>query len=121
MSLDGNLILYTIFHCVIGVVLAIGFEILHEYCHYFRAKQLGYDAKVDIIHACTTVNVTDDEDNMKIALAPYIIVLPIAITTLVVGILLLSLGLIIGSALTIVFHILMYTHEGVEEKVNENE
>jgi len=118
MSPDGNLLLFTIVHCIIGILIAVGYEILHEYCHYFRAKQLGYKATMDLKHACTSVDITDENpiDKMKIARAPYMIVLPLAFSTLIIGIYFLNLGLAMGSALTIFFHMMMYQKEGVDEE-----
>jgi len=106
----------------IFITISIGFIIipqLHEYFHYRKAIKLGYEVtnfkfwKHEI-----EVEPNTKEDALSMAYAPYIPLITLSIILMISGILLSTLGLMLGGAcglLTHMSHFVVEKRETLEE------
>jgi hypothetical protein len=101
----------------IAVVLAIGF--VHEILHYREAIKMGYKPTwyrtrftmgFEVDHIGTLEK--KQAEIKKISRAPYIILVPVSFMILGIGIWFWSLGLIMASVGSLVFHSASYYKEG---------
>ena len=101
------------------VLLAIFF--LHEYLHYKKAKQLGYEVKwyrtrflmgFEISHH--TNRKTFMKHTQMIGRYPYYFLAPLTVLLVLVGIVLNIQFLIFSGALSAVFHLITWFQEGKE-------
>jgi hypothetical protein len=105
-----------VIHLIVAIAIAIPAGTIHEYLHRRKAKQLGYNVtKGERFKNETIVDVTDEEHIKKIARAPYIIIVPIALALFIMGLYLMHLGVLAGSGATLLMHMISYPLEGKKE------
>jgi len=101
----------------ITIVLAMGFT--HEAIHYFKAIKLGYKPVWFRTRFTMGFEIEDnpnlglrEKHRKQIGFAPYPIILPLSIITLIIGLYMNNLGLIIAGITSTVLHIITLPFEG---------
>ena len=112
---------YLLIHGIISVVIVLGLGKVHELLHARKAIQLGY--KVRNFKLLGWKNETDidieidNPDLIKIARAPYYVLMPFGIIMLLVGFWFMTFFLIISGAGVVFIHSLTYWKEIEDDDV----
>jgi len=112
---------YVILNIILALCIAVPMGWFHEYLHMRKAKQLGLTVtRPKAIKNQILVDTKDPVFTKQIGDAPYKIIIPLSIILLIIGVYFLQLGLIMGSAGTILIHMISYPLEGRDEEVDED-
>jgi len=100
------MILDIIVNLLLAAVICILIEILHEYLHVYKARQLGYNVKnISIRKAEVDILIDRGDPNwVKIALFPYLFLVPLGFIFILCGWLLGITWLLWSGILVVIFH-----------------
>lgn len=105
---------------LIGITIVLFLGFLHEGLHYWQAVRLGYEPKwyrtrftmgFEIAHKSSRGKWL--KDKKKIALAPYIVIMPLSFIIIFIGFIIGNNGIMIAGIASILLHLLTYKKEGV--------
>ena len=105
---------------LIGITIVLFLGFFHEGLHYWQAVRLGYEPKwyrtrftmgFEISHKSARGKWL--KDKKKIALAPYIVIMPLSFIIVFIGYALENVGILIAGIASILLHLLTYKKEGV--------
>lgn len=105
---------------LIGIIIVLFLGFLHEGLHYWQAIRLGYEPKwyrtrfimgFEIAHKSARGKWL--KDKKKIAMAPYLVVMPLSFIIIFIGFIIGSNGVMIAGIASLLLHLLTYKKEGV--------
>lgn len=115
---------------LIALFVSLFLGLLHEFMHFIIATRLGYKViwfrtrftmGFEIEHASVRGKRDSPEkikalaDIKKIAYAPYYVVVPLSCVLFVCGYFMISWGLEVAGAFSLLFHTVMFSKEGLSE------
>ncbi len=105
---------------IIGITIVLFLGFLHEWLHYWQAVKLGYEPKwyrtrftmgFEISHKSARGKWL--KDKRKIALSPYVVIMPLSFIIVFIGYVIGNIGILIAGVASILLHIITYKKEGV--------
>ena len=119
LSLDSIMAnpLWIVSQTIIVIIICLILGKVHEFLHIYKAKKLGYTVKsFKWWKNETDINIEPDDPNVrKIALMPYVVLIPFGWLLVLIGLVFGSFAVMTSGFITVVIHALSVRKEGVEE------